>query len=108
MSSWEDEYLDEEVEAFIEFNDKRGGSFHFGYVQGMIDHRITKRGEESAVAFSWEGGDGADGTALTGAGCAVMKDDELHGDFFIHHGDASEFVAKRAGAPKQRKKKGDD
>ena len=27
MSAWEDEYLDEEDEAFIEFNDKGDGSF---------------------------------------------------------------------------------
>jgi hypothetical protein len=34
-----------------------------------------------------------------------MKDDELHGEFFIHQGDESEFLAKRAGAPKYRKRK---
>ena len=27
MSAWEDDYLDEEVEAFIEFEERGGGSF---------------------------------------------------------------------------------
>jgi hypothetical protein len=104
MSAWEDEYLDEEVEAYIEFEEKGGGSFQFGYVQGEIDHRMTNRGGEPAVEFSWEGGDEADGTPLTGRGWAVIKDEELHGEFFIHDGDESEFVATRKKAPKGRKR----
>src|SRR5450755_180781 len=56
-SAWEDDYLDEEVQAFIEFDEKGGGSFQFGYVQGQIDYRTTKREEKPAVEFSWEGGD---------------------------------------------------
>jgi hypothetical protein len=105
MSDWEDEYLDEEVEAFMEFKDNGDGSFQFGYVQGLIDHRTTHRGWEPAVEFSWEGGDGADGTPLTGRGWAVLEKDELHGEFFIYQGDQSEFVAKRAGPPKRSKRK---
>jgi hypothetical protein len=96
MSAWEDDYLDEEVEAFIEFKDKGGGSFHFGYIQGMIDWRETKRGEATGVEWTWEGGDAADGSLLTGRGRAVLQDDELRGEFFIHDGEESEMVAKRA------------
>ena len=95
MSAWDDEYLDEEVEAFIEFNDKGDGSFQFGYVQGQIDYRTTKQDGKPAVEFSWEGGDGADGTPLTGRGWAILGDDELNGMFCIHEGDDSEFVAKK-------------
>jgi len=105
MSASDDEYLDEEVEAFIEFNDKGDGSFQFGYVQGQIDHRPTSRGGVPAAEFSWEGGDGADGTPLTGRGWAVMKNAELHGQFFIHQGDQSDFVAKRAKVQKRPKGK---
>ena len=104
MSAWENDYLDEEVEAFIEFDDKDGGSFQFGYVQGVIDHRMANRGGEPAVEFTWEGGDGADGTLLTGRGWGVLRDDQLHGEFFIHEGDESEFVAKRKKEKKQPKK----
>jgi len=95
MSAWEGDFLIEEVEAFIEFDKKGSGSFQFGYIQGMLDHRMTSRGGEPAVEFSWEGGDAADGTPLTGRGWGVPKDDELRGMFYIHEGDESEFVAKR-------------
>ena len=35
MSTWDEDYLNEEVQAFIEFDNKGGGSFQFGYVQGV-------------------------------------------------------------------------
>lgn len=105
MSAWEDEYLDEEVEAYIEFNAKGGGDFQFGYIQGQIDYRTRTRDGKPAVEFSWEGGDGADGTALTGRGWAILDGDELHGEFCIHQGDDSEFVAKRIGEKKRPKRK---
>jgi len=100
MSAWEDESLDEEVQAFFEFEETgRGslhGSFQFGYIRGLMDCRTTSRGGEPAVEFSWEGGDGADGTPLTGRGWAILQGDELSGLFCIHEGDESEFEATRA------------
>jgi len=36
MSAWEDGYLDEEVQAFIEFEEKGSGSFQFGYVISLL------------------------------------------------------------------------
>jgi hypothetical protein len=100
MSAWDEDYLNEEVQAFIEFDDKGGGSFQFGYVQGQIDHRECLRGDQPVAEFSWEGGDGADGTPLTGRGWAILQGDELHGMIFIHLGDDSEFRAVRAGSSK--------
>jgi hypothetical protein len=105
MSAWEDEYLDEEVEAFFQFEEQGSGSFQFGYIQGLIDWRSTTRDGKPAVEFSWEGGDGADGTALTGRGWAILEDDELKGLFCIHQGDDSEFVAQRASQPPAKSKK---
>ena len=48
------------------------------------------------MEFSWEGGDGADGTPLTGRGWAILQENELRGMIFIHLGDDFEFVADRA------------
>ena len=96
MSSWDEDYLNEEVQAFIEFDDKGGGSFQFGYVQGIIDYREGLRDGQRAAEFSWEGGDGADGTPLTGRGWAKPSDGGLHGMIFIHQGDESAFEATRA------------
>lgn len=105
MSAWEDDYLNEEVQAFIEFEKQASGSFQFGYVQGQIDYRTTMREGKPAVEFSWEGGDGADGTPLTGRGWAILEGDELQGMFYIHQGDDSEFVAMRAKSTKPKKRK---
>jgi hypothetical protein len=96
MSAWDDEYLNEEVQAFIDFDDKGGGSFQFGHVQGIMDVREGLRDGQPVAEFSWEGGDGADGTPLTGRGWAKSSDEGLEGMIFIHLGDESEFVAERA------------
>jgi hypothetical protein len=105
VSAWEDDYLDEEVEAYLEFDENAGGSFQFGYIQGQIDYRTTTRDGKPAVEFSWEGGDGADGTPLTGRCWAILEGDELHGEFLIHDGDDSDFVATRATQKKAKKRK---
>ena len=96
ISQWEDEYLDEEVEAYIEFDDRGGGSFHFGYIRGVLDYREGRQDGELAAEFSCEGGDGADGTPLTGRGWAKPKDEGLQGIFAVHMGEESDFEATRA------------
>ena len=93
MSAWDNDYLNEEVEAYIEFTDKGWGEFHFGYVQGQMDCRLNMREGEPAVEWSWEGIDEMD--AAQGRGWAVMRGEELHGMVFFHGGDDSEFVAER-------------
>ena len=70
METWDEDYFNEEVQAFIEFEENGTGPFQFGYVQGNMDWRPTTRDGEPAVEWSWEGGDGADGTPLTGRGWA--------------------------------------
>jgi hypothetical protein len=103
MSAWEDDFLDEEVEAYIEFNDRDWGDFHFGNVQGHMDCRQTTRDGEPAVEWSWDGN--AEMDAAQGRGWAVLRGEELHGMVFFHGGDDSEFVAKRAKKQKTTKRK---
>jgi hypothetical protein len=105
MSAWEDDYLDEEAQAFIEFEVTATGHFQFGYVSGYMDWRPTTRDGEPPLEWSWEGGEGADGTPLTGRGWAKLEDDHLHGMIAIHLGDESEFVAKRAKTQKRPRRK---
>jgi hypothetical protein len=57
------------------------------------------------VEWSWEGGAGADGTPMTGRGWAKFMADELRGTIFVHLGDDSGFVAKKAKAQKRTKRK---
>ena len=93
-SAWDEEYIDEEEEGYFEFDQKGGGEFHFGYVHGHMDCRLTTRDGEPAVEWTWDGNDEMD--PAQGRGWAVVKDDELHGMIFFHGGDDSEFVAKKS------------
>jgi len=99
MSDCDKEYLNEEEEAFIEFDERGGGSFHFGYVQGQMDCRLTKRDGEPAVEFSWDGNDEME--SAQGRGSAILQGIELHGTIFFHEGDDSDFVAKKKRAKKR-------
>jgi hypothetical protein len=45
MSTWDEDYFNEKVHVYIEFDAQGGGEFQFGYVQGMMDCRLTTRGE---------------------------------------------------------------
>ena len=103
MSAGVDDFLDEEVEAYIEFNDRDWGGFHFGNVQGHMDCRQTTRDGEPSVEWSWDGN--AEMDAAQGRGWAVLRGEELHGMIFFHGGDDSEFVATRTKEKKAAKRK---
>src|ERR1700680_2895729 len=94
MEQWDQDFVDEEEEGYFEFSDTGSGEFHFGYVHGHMDCRLTTRNGEPAVEWTWDGNDEMD--AAQGRGWAVLKGDEIHGMIFIHLGDDSEFVAQRA------------
>ena len=103
MEQWEQDFVDEEEEGYIECDDKSMGSFYFGYVHGNMDCQLTARDGEPAVEWSWDGNDEMD--AAQGRGWAVLKGDELHGMIFFHGGDSSGFVAKRKAKPTPKQKK---
>ena len=91
MSEWDSDFIDAEEEGYFEFDAKNSGQFHFGYVHGYIDYRLTQRGGEPSVEWTWEGNDEMD--PAQGRGWAVIRGGELHGMLFFHNGDDSEFVA---------------
>jgi hypothetical protein len=103
MSAWDKAFINEEKEGFFEFNERSWGEFHFGYVHGHMDCRLTTRDGEPAIEWTWNGNDEMD--PAQGRGWAVVKGDELHGMIFFHGGDDSEFVAKKAKGPKRKARK---
>lgn len=102
MEQWDQDFVDEEEEGYIEFDDKNCSSFHFGYVHGNMDCQLTTRDGVPAVEWSWDGNDEMD--AAQGRGWAVLKDDELQGMIFFYGGDSSGFVAKQKGRPSPKSK----
>ncbi len=104
MDQWDRDYLNVQVPAFIEFEPLQTGLFHFGYVQGEVDYRVTTRDGKPAVEFTWDGRDEME--PVQGRGWAVVEGEQLKGKIFFHLGDESGFVATGAEQePKVKKKK---
>jgi hypothetical protein len=103
MDAWDVEYVEAEGPAFIEFGADQMGEFRFGLTSGHIDYRITDRGGQPTVEWTWEGMDERD--PCMGRGWAVLEGDELHGMIFFHQGDESGFVAMRAKPQKWPRRK---
>ncbi len=93
MAQWDQDYVDEEVEGFFEFEADNRGSFQFGLVRGQVDYRLGDRDGTPVIEFSWEGNDEMD--SVQGRGWAVTDGDELSGMILFHQGDDSAFKAKR-------------
>ena len=96
MTMWDKDYIDEEVPGYFEFGADDLGSFQFGYVQGDVDYRVTQRDGKPAIEFSFEGGDGADGTPCSGRGWLAMEAESLTGMLFFHRGDESGLELSRS------------
>ena len=94
MTEWDEEFLHEEVQAFIEFSAKNTGEFHFGYVQGQMDCQATEKDGKPAVEFTWEGFDEMD--PVLGYGWGAIEGDSLTGVLAFDDGDESGFTAQRA------------
>ena len=105
MSMWGKDYIDEEVPGYFEFGADNLGSFQFGYVQGDVDYRATERGDKPAVEFSFEGGDGADGTPCSGRGWMTLEGETRTGRFFFHRGDDTNIELSRMTQKKAKPRK---
>jgi hypothetical protein len=103
MEMWGQDFVDAEVEGFIEFGPNGLGSFQFGYVSGEIDYRDGTRDGKPSVEWSWDGTDEMD--PAQGRGWAVIDGDEIHGLIAFYQGDESEFVAIRKDQPRSKPKK---
>jgi len=79
------------------------GHFQFGLVSGNINCLDTERDGKAAVEWSWEGMDEMD--ECSGRGWAMLDGEELRGMIFIHGGDHSDFVARRAKEKRATKRK---
>lgn len=94
MSEWDDDYVNEEVRAFIEVEKSGDGEFHFGLVHGFVCGDFKKADEGMIFDFTWEGNDECD--AASGDGWMKIKEDgTAEGELRIHAGDTSKFWARK-------------
>lgn len=94
MEQWDQDAMDMEVPAFIEFTPDGSGHFQFILVQGQLDCRYEISPERSVVRFTWEGNDEMD--EAHGRGWArLTRSGGLYGRIFFHGGDDSWFKATR-------------
>jgi hypothetical protein len=87
MQQWDQDFVDEEVEGFFEFDSDGYGSFQFDYVRGHIDYRFSTWDGKSRMEFSWDGCDEMD--PAQGRGWAIAEGDEIIGELYFHGGDES-------------------
>jgi hypothetical protein len=90
MDEWDEDYLHEEGQAFIEIKENGLGEFHFAVVSANIDGEMS----EKKFEFTWEGMD--EGDEISGRGWVKKKGkDKLDGYIKIHCGDSSKFKAEK-------------
>jgi hypothetical protein len=95
MSSWDEEYFNMEVQAYIEIDEKGNGEFQFGLVFGSINGDIVKDGNANKLEFTWEGNEECDEDSGSGW-LKLENENELKGKIKMHNGDSSTLLAKRA------------
>ena len=94
MSEWDNDYVNEEVQAFIKIEKSRMGEFHFGLVQGSMSGDYEKCEGNLIYDFTFEGSDECD--SATGDGwMKINADGTAEGEIRFHLGDKSTFWAKR-------------
>ncbi len=95
MESWDEDYFNMEVQAYIEIDAKHMGHFQFGLVSGHLDGEVVEEGARKKFEFTWDGNDECD--PAQGSGWIILKDENtIKGRIKFHQGDSSTFLAKRA------------
>ena len=95
MSEWSNDYVNEEVQAFIKIEKSGMGEFHFGLVQGSMCGNFKKNEEGMIFDFTFEGTDECEQTSGDGW-MKINADATAEGEIRFHLGDMSKFWAKKS------------
>jgi len=94
MSEWDNDYVNEEVRAFIKIEKSKMGEFHFGLVHGSMFGDYKKWDGNFIYDFTFEGNDECD--SANGDGWMKLKEDgTAEGEIRFHAGDKSMFWARQ-------------
>jgi hypothetical protein len=95
MEMWDEDYFNEETQAYIEIVSENNGEFQFGSVTGSIDGDLEDNKGKERFVFTWVGSDEMD--EASGSGWLQLSSkDEVEGLIKFHGGDRSTFKARRA------------
>lgn len=94
MELWDEDYINMEVQAYIEIDTDDNGRFQFGLVYGEIRGESIEYSEPKRLTFTWGGSDECD--PASGRGWVELKGPDLmRGKIKFHRGDSSKFLARR-------------
>ncbi len=94
MSEWDNDYVNEEVQAFIKIEKSGDGEFQFGLVQGSMCGDFKKLDGSLIYDFTFEGSDECDEESGDGW-MKINKDRTAEGEIRFHAGDTSKFWVKK-------------
>lgn len=98
METWDADYLNMEVQAYVQIRPDNLGDFQFGLVSGGLDGSVQGKPPGQRFVFTWEGSDEMD--PVSGSGWMRLKDENTAlGMIGIHRGDRSRFRARRMSRP---------
>lgn len=93
METWDEDYFNMEVQAYVDIKENKTGQFQFGLVTGYLHWNMYTFGESKRLEFTWEGNDEMD--EAFGVGWIVLESEGvIKGEFRLHGGDDSTFTAK--------------
>lgn len=92
METWDEDYFNMEIQAYITIKADQSGQFQFGLVRGYFSSGKIENGR---LIFEWEGSDEMD--EASGSGWIQLNSaDEIEGFFsFYFMGDDSTFQATK-------------
>jgi hypothetical protein len=95
MEAWGEDYFNMDVQAYIRIDPNNLGVFQFGLVSGGIDGKLVDSADGKRFEFTWDGNDECDPACGSGW-IRILEGNSLEGEFRIHLGDDSTFLARRA------------
>lgn len=93
MEMWDQDFVDLVVPGHFMIRKDGVGSFQFGAIQGEMDFRVERVGDQTMLGFSWDGSDECD--PASGRGWIQVNQKEMIGHISFHLGDDSGFKATK-------------
>ena len=94
MDMWDSNYINMEVEGYIEFYNECSGNFQFGLVKGDIIYKIQKVKNKEVLKIKFTGVDELDPVSGNGW-LEIINSRIIEGEISFNNVDISGFTAER-------------